>query len=294
MTARMAHHAEVRHTNGVLLWDRLLELQTELFLPHELAFLFANDDWGSAASVLDVGCGNGHYLRRLGGYCPDKQFTGIDCSGAMIAIAAGTARNQNLRFHKADFYEFKPDQRFDVLLLRLVLQHLQGFERTIERAAELVRPGGSIIILEPEPSAFLMVPGAPSLMGLLAGIEAAARSKGTNRAQLTNLRSRLAQVPEWRVRAEHRSVLPAISSAQRAKFQEMFLLWIDIIEQAREIVFRFDQARSEIEAWAASDNAYGQIGFQIVAMSPAPMTDPEARQLDRSLPSTISACGRSI
>jgi hypothetical protein len=51
------------------------------------------------------------------------------------------------------------------------------------------------------------------------------------------------------------------------KFLQMFHLWFDIIESAQETNFPFGQARSEVEAWARNDTAYGQIGFQIAVMS---------------------------
>ena len=37
-------------------WDSLLGLQTELFLPYELAFLLACPRWSTAQSVLGIGC----------------------------------------------------------------------------------------------------------------------------------------------------------------------------------------------------------------------------------------------
>ena len=131
-------------------WDELLRLQTETFLPSELEFYFSNSSWAQARSVLDVGCGNGCYLSQLQPFFPRKSYLGIDVSAELIAIAATNASDTGIAFEQADFFSFRADEPFDAVLMRLIVQHLSGFESILEQASLLLRPGGSLFIVEPD------------------------------------------------------------------------------------------------------------------------------------------------
>lgn len=71
--------------------------------------------------VLDVGCGSGRIINKLGGLFPQSQFTGMDLSQEAIAMANKTAfDNQltNVKFVIEDlsrFDETAPDSTYDLV-----------------------------------------------------------------------------------------------------------------------------------------------------------------------------------
>ncbi len=55
-----------------------------------------------ADTVIDIGCGPGHILRRLAARFPKIRFIGVDFSAEMIRIAEASAPPPNVRFEQSD------------------------------------------------------------------------------------------------------------------------------------------------------------------------------------------------
>lgn len=101
----------------------------------------------SGARVIEVGCGNGRWSRIL-------QRCGADVTANDVSPEA-IARNQNripgVDFRVGDFLELDLDTRsFDLGVTVTVVQHFPpaAQERAIARLAELIRPGGHLLMLE--------------------------------------------------------------------------------------------------------------------------------------------------
>lgn len=67
-------------------------------------------------SVIDLGCGSGHYTFRLEDAGPRK-LTGVDISDEMLRIAREKAesRGSSAKFIKGDLHDFVPDDQYDVV-----------------------------------------------------------------------------------------------------------------------------------------------------------------------------------
>ncbi len=68
--------AEVHGAQSVKLteiWDRLQRLQTNFCINQELPAYYTCPQWEKARTVLDVGTGNGYYLRKIAARFP-KNF----------------------------------------------------------------------------------------------------------------------------------------------------------------------------------------------------------------------------
>jgi ubiquinone/menaquinone biosynthesis C-methylase UbiE len=269
--SRSPHRAS---DSAFLAWDSLLGVQTDLFLPHELAFLLACPQWSVAQSVLDVGCGNGDYLGRISSFFPKIRCTGIDISSEMVSVARATHGTGGIDFSSSDFFQYEPPALVDVILMRLVLQHLQGIEPVLSRCASMLRPDGGLYIFEPDPSQFRTLPETPLLTKLLGKIEESALRAQTNRARLSELPSILNAVPGWKIDRAYRTIAPSISSRSRQQFLHMCLLWIDIVEASKPFDFPFDETRVELEGWAAKEASYGQVGLSLFALRRE--ADPES------------------
>ncbi len=93
--------------------------------------------------VLDVGCGEGLLLQDLA--APGRRLTGIDTDAGSIA----TARELDLdaEWICADFLEHAfPDESFDAVVSVAALHHMEP-ERALRRMSDLLRPGGSLVVI---------------------------------------------------------------------------------------------------------------------------------------------------
>jgi SAM-dependent methyltransferase len=93
-------------------------------------------------TVLDVGCGPGHYsitLAQRGA----AHVLGIDFADGMLQIAAQHAQaagvGDRCEFRQADFLEFKPPEKFDYVILMGFMDYMPEPRRVVEKALELTR-----------------------------------------------------------------------------------------------------------------------------------------------------------
>ena len=118
------------------------------------------DTWrGARPTVLDVGCGTGLDLVALSPFI--AQGVGIDFSAPMIRQARAAAARRaclNLRFAVGDAIAFPvlPEagaealpQRFDLILLAGVLEHLGDPRRVLATCRRRLAGGGRLVIVTP-------------------------------------------------------------------------------------------------------------------------------------------------
>jgi 2-polyprenyl-3-methyl-5-hydroxy-6-metoxy-1,4-benzoquinol methylase len=99
---------------------------------------------GPAASVLDVGCGDGNLSRWLF-ESGNPRYMGVDVS--RVAILEARARSSSMaRFEVADAASFNPGEQFDVIVLNEVLYYMTEPEAVVERYEGFLKPGGVLII----------------------------------------------------------------------------------------------------------------------------------------------------
>lgn len=103
---------------------------------------------GRGVRLLDVGCGNGRFLKRLSSVL--SEGIGIDPDVNPADACAG------IRLIRGSFPEACPDNLgpFDVITMLAFLEHLPTslHARLAERCAALLRPGGLLILTVPEPA----------------------------------------------------------------------------------------------------------------------------------------------
>jgi SAM-dependent methyltransferase len=119
------------------------------------------------ASVADVGCGPGAFLRVLADEVgPDGQAVGVDGSpDAVEAARAEVAQLPQASVHIGDAAATGlPTAAFDVVMCRLVLAHNGGREAEIVgHLAELARPGGTVYLVDIDYTMFWTSPSDPDL-----------------------------------------------------------------------------------------------------------------------------------
>lgn len=122
---------------------------TEDILPvheHVLSLL----DASSASAVLDLGCGRGEHLRRLGRRAPEGvRLVGIDSSESSIEAArkttAGDSRFTFLRHDLADAIPFE-NESFDRVLSVNVLEAIPEKGGLLRQVHRVLSPSGRIVV----------------------------------------------------------------------------------------------------------------------------------------------------
>jgi 2-polyprenyl-3-methyl-5-hydroxy-6-metoxy-1,4-benzoquinol methylase len=89
------------------------------------------------ASVLDVGCGRGDFLRHIHAVRPDVHLTGIDYSPNSDDV---------IRFLEGDAFTVKLEERFDVTVSLAVIEHVVDCVGFANRMLELTKPDGTVVI----------------------------------------------------------------------------------------------------------------------------------------------------
>ncbi|MER5184705.1 class I SAM-dependent methyltransferase [Streptomyces sp. NPDC002896] len=121
--------------------------------------------------VLDVGCGPGHFARRLAEVVgPRGEVVGVDPSQPMIDYArshAGKAPNCHFEVAAAQALGL-PDAAFAVVTSTFVVHHIPPEKRAtaLEQMHRVLRPGGRLLIADVYPTG-QMAPRLASLLGRL-------------------------------------------------------------------------------------------------------------------------------
>jgi 2-polyprenyl-3-methyl-5-hydroxy-6-metoxy-1,4-benzoquinol methylase len=99
--------------------------------------------------LLDVGCGHGLLLdeARRRGY----ETVGLEVSAAAAAFARDVLE---VDVREQTIEEIDDDERFDVITLIDVLEHLSDPVATITRCGDLLSPDGVLCLVTPDPSSF--------------------------------------------------------------------------------------------------------------------------------------------
>jgi SAM-dependent methyltransferase len=114
--------------------------------------LHSDTEYPAGSRVLEVGCGVGAQTITLAQHSRDARFTSVDVSPDSIAQAmrrANRAGLTNVEFCQADIFAlpFSPES-FDHVFVCFVLEHLSRPVEALSILKRLLRPGGSITVIE--------------------------------------------------------------------------------------------------------------------------------------------------
>jgi 2-polyprenyl-3-methyl-5-hydroxy-6-metoxy-1,4-benzoquinol methylase len=140
----MAAYVLGHHLKGE---GKRLALMSKLLDPMHQRYLRSLDLLKSGANTLEVGCGNGSIsawlARRV---TPEGRAVAVDLDLSLVAVRAA-----NLELCKHDILA-GPVERgsFDIVTARAVLHHLADPEKAIANLVASLRPGGAILLIEPD------------------------------------------------------------------------------------------------------------------------------------------------
>jgi SAM-dependent methyltransferase len=96
----------------------------------------------SNPDILDVGCGDGEFLERVGRL---GIAVGIDIRDNMIK-----RHDINMIRADAENLPFK-DESFDCIVCSAVIEHIQDHDKLIEEIEQMLKPEGALILTTPNP-----------------------------------------------------------------------------------------------------------------------------------------------
>ncbi|MDT3399628.1 methyltransferase domain-containing protein [Streptomyces sp. B1866] len=108
--------------------------------------------YAPGSRVLEAGCGVGAQSVILAANSPDASFTSVDVSARSLAQARRRAREAgtaNVAFQQADIFDLPfPDEHFDHVFVCFVLEHLPNPVEALAALRRVLRPGGSVTVIE--------------------------------------------------------------------------------------------------------------------------------------------------
>jgi SAM-dependent methyltransferase len=114
--------------------------------------LHSDTAYPAGSSVLEAGCGVGAQTIHLARRSPGARITSIDIAEASVREAEGrvaVAGLTNVLFRQADIFALPfPEGSFDHVFVCFVLEHLPQPLEALLVLKRLLRPGGSITVIE--------------------------------------------------------------------------------------------------------------------------------------------------
>jgi SAM-dependent methyltransferase len=158
-------------------YDDLLRHQAEASFGLEQV-LFTSAAWHAAATVLDVGCGNGFYTRLLAQKNPDKHFIALEPDEKLHTIAKEHNHMPNLEVVRGTVNDLPNDFEVDVFFSRLVLMYI---ENITEIAVWAHKHAKASIIVDPADDLFVIKPSLTPYTSILDKNAARIKSLGGRR-----------------------------------------------------------------------------------------------------------------
>lgn len=124
-------------------------------------------DVKSGACILDAGCGSGIVSRYLARTYPESQVIACDYTGSLIEKARAAASEiTNITFDQQNpqHLEYR-DGQFDAIISRFVFHHQnpEGLKRMVAELVRVLKPGGTLIVIDIDSLIFNLYPQTPAV-----------------------------------------------------------------------------------------------------------------------------------
>ncbi|MSM41270.1 MAG: methyltransferase domain-containing protein [Geobacter sp.] len=148
----MFENSILRERYGYLVFDfgkriKIFDMLVGLlpFLGENVGGDIAYVEYLENGKMLDVGCGNGHYLNKMSclgwevqGVDPDEQAAGFAQARYGLQVTVGTVYDANFA-----------DDSFDVITLNHVIEHVHDYISLLVECKRILKPSGKLILTTP-------------------------------------------------------------------------------------------------------------------------------------------------
>ena len=160
----------------------MLRLQAQVW-EEDAAALFDQIPVKPGWECIDVGCGTMGVLRPLSERVGEGgRVLGIDADDSFVKAAERFVADnelENVRIRQADIFAGDlPDEMFDLVHLRFMFAPYGRDDELLDRAMALLRPGGVLVVQEPDASCWNTTPPHPAFDELKSLIQEAFRRGG--------------------------------------------------------------------------------------------------------------------
>ena len=117
------------------------------------------------ARILEIGSGTGYRSSVLAQHFTTASVLGVDISAHLVNLSTIKYRDvKNLQFANYDLNHFFKTNilKFDLIYMRLVLQHLSSPQKAINICYQLLRRGGTLIVEDVDRQMMVISPSIPS------------------------------------------------------------------------------------------------------------------------------------
>lgn len=247
------------------IWNRIMQYQVDFSFPLELQIYFSLESWLEARDVVDLGTGNGYYLRQLASYFRDKFYTGIDFDERLVkeaqAFPDGEAVNSNdgrISYDVADVLSYTGE--FSVGVARLLVQHLDSSEDLFIAARNFLKQDGTLIVIDSNDDARFFWPTDSCRQ-----IDAFFHEFSEFQPGRHNSDAMMQSSKNYGFEIEKSQLLLIPSSLPTYKdlFHRSYHLFFDIVQGHYEMPFDYKKLRRELDDWVQREGSYSQIGVNL-------------------------------
>jgi SAM-dependent methyltransferase len=136
------------------------------------------------STVLEAGCGVGAQTILLAGNSPHAQFVSVDISPDSLAKAqerVSGAGYTNVTFRQADICSLQfPAETFDHVFVCFTLEHIQDPLVALDTLRTVLRPGGTITVIEGDHGSAIFYPDTPAAHHVINCLVTLQRQAGGN------------------------------------------------------------------------------------------------------------------
>jgi S-adenosylmethionine-diacylgycerolhomoserine-N-methlytransferase len=148
---------------AMLRMDRMYRYQRHIYDLSRKFYLLGRDrlirglDLAPGARICEIGCGTGRNLVALARRYPDAEIFGIDASNEMLKTAraaiaraglSGRVRVERCLAEELDPATFGLSESFDAIVFSYTLSMIPDWGGAVDRAAEVLKPGGALVIVD--------------------------------------------------------------------------------------------------------------------------------------------------
>jgi len=229
----------------------MLSIQAEMCFPFEYSF-YKDLHMDKIKNVVEVGCGNGNYLRILKTHFPNAIYEGLDHCEEFIKIARQTI-SDDLNIKHASLEGLTNNH--DLIILRLVLHQIEDRISFIKKLSEVLNNDSQVIVIESWDVKFRLYPTLVNFLNHLKRHRDILSPNTASRHLKDCLKEEMKKVGLI-LDKENYYYVPSTLPGYKEKYYSYMLATSKIIGCSEEVI-------RDINAWYYNPAAYAQIGLFI-------------------------------